>query len=234
MLCFVGQNILMFCPLRYEWRFPISMEDFASAWQNSELQKKIIQTNMCSVPPNPCDEHSINQRIGGERRETILQFSMKSNSMPVARMGKVAVPDDDWVSIGRWMNLLSARDPNLRNFPPPCKFQRSSSVDGIMQRTTSFSPKTKRVSRDLSAPVRPYTIQVFVWLWQSEAFYEDNSCVERFASHRTAGRTACMPDGLLLSSFRQKSRPTPRRSMTASPELPQPVLILDDPRPSDA
>ena len=168
----VRQKHALFCRTKHTYVLsaPIRMEisDFHGRFRISmtkrELQKKIIQTNMCSVPPNPCDEHSINQRIGGERRETILQFSMKSNSMPVARMGKVAVPDDDWVSIGRWMNLLSARDPNLRNFPPPCKFQRSSSVDGIMQRTTSFSPKTKRVSRDLSAPVRPYTIQVFVWL----------------------------------------------------------------------
>ena len=97
----------------------------------------------------------------------MLQLSTKSNSMLASRMGKIAGPDDDWVSMGRLMNLLSAKDPNLRKFPPPRKFERSSSANGILDRTNLISPKTRTVS---AVTTRLDTIQVSVFLLQPYAF----------------------------------------------------------------
>ena len=102
-----------------------------------------------------------------DRREIMLQLSMKRNSMLVSRMGEIAGPDDDWVSMGRLMNLLSAKDPNLRKFPPPSKFERSSSAGGILDRTNLISPKTRTVP---AVTTHPDTIQVLVFLLQPYAF----------------------------------------------------------------
>ena len=129
---------------------------------------------MCSLPTDditviheeecyPSDRHT----LSGERKGMIHQHVKKSNSMPISRVRKAVGPDDDWVSMGRLMNLLSAKDPNLRKFPPPSKFERSSSAGGILDRTNLISPKTRTVP---AVTTHPDTIQVLVFLLQPYAF----------------------------------------------------------------
>ena len=109
---------------------------------------------MCSLPTDditviheeecyPSDRHT----LSGERKGMIHQHVKKSNSMPISRVRKAVGPDDDWVSMGRSMNLLSAKHANLSAVPPPSKFQRSSSqASTTLGRTKSFPRNSKQTS----------------------------------------------------------------------------------------